>query len=170
MAWKQSECQKRGQDELATSKLKLVNDYNADMGGVDQNDALIGNYTCIRKSFKWTVKVAIHYVEHAVLNSFILYDKINPNKTCFMNFKVDVIEKIIIGVDCQNTPNMLSHPAIGRHFLEQIPRSEKKEKLQKRCQICHEEGRKERNAPLMQNCPTHLGLSPAPCLEKFHLK
>ena len=27
---------KRGQDELAPSKLKLGNDYNANMGGVDQ--------------------------------------------------------------------------------------------------------------------------------------
>ena len=65
---------KRGRDELTPSNLKLVNDYNANMGGVDRNNALISNYTCARKSFKWTVKVAIHYVEEAVLNSFILYD------------------------------------------------------------------------------------------------
>ena len=87
------------------------------MGGVDRNDTLIGNYRCIRKSFKWTVKVAIHNVEEAVMNSFILYDKINPHKMRFMDFKLDIIEKIIIGVNCQNTPNILSHPAIGRHFL-----------------------------------------------------
>ena len=87
------------------------------MGGVDRNDTLIGNYICVRKSFKWTVKVAIHNVEEAVMNSFILYDKINPHKMRFMNFKLDTIEKIIIGVNCQNTPNILSHPAIGRHFL-----------------------------------------------------
>ena len=71
---------KQGRDELASSKLNLVNDDNANVGAVDRNNALIGNYTCARKSFKWTVKVAIHYVEEAVLSSFILYDKINPNK------------------------------------------------------------------------------------------
>ena len=128
------------------------------MGGVDRNDALIGNYTCICKSFKWTVKVAIHYVEEAVLNSFILYDKINPNKTQFMNFKLDVIEKIIIGVNRQNAPNILLHPAIGRHFLEIILWSEKKEKLQKRCQICHEEGRRKETCYQCKNCSTHPGL------------
>ena len=58
----------------------------------------------------------------------------------FMNFKLDVIEKIIIRVNRQNAPTILLHPAIGRHFLELIPRSEKKEKPQKQCQICHEEG------------------------------
>ena len=117
---------KRGRDELAASKLKLVNNYNTNMGGFDRNDALIGNYTCVRKSFKWTVKVAMHYVEEAVLNSFILYDKINLSKMRFMNFKLDVIEKIIIGVNRQNAPNILLHPAIGRHFLELIPRSERR--------------------------------------------
>ena len=158
---------KRGRDELASSKLKLVNDYNANMGGADQNDALIGNYICIRKSFKWTVKVAIHYVEEAVLNFFILYDKIKHNKMRFMNFKLDVIEKIIVGVNRQIAPNILSHPAIGRHFLELIPGSEKKEKPQKRCQICHEEGRRREMRYQCKNCPAHPGLCPAPCFEKY---
>ena len=108
---------KRERDELAPSKLKLVNDYNANMGGVDRDDALIDNYTCVRKSFKWTVKVTIHYNEEAVLNSFILYDKINPNKMRFKDFKLDDIEKIIIGVNRQNTPIILLHPVIGRDFL-----------------------------------------------------
>ena len=161
---------KQGQDELALSKLKLIKDYNTNMGGVGWNNALIGNYTCLRESFKWTVKVAIHYVEEAVLNSFILYDKINPNKMQFMNFKLDVIEKIIIGVNRQNAPNILSHPAIRRHFLELTPWSEKKEKPQKQCQICHEEGQRKEMCYQCKNCLTHPGLCPAPCFEKFHLK
>ena len=115
-------------------------------------------------------KIAIHYVEKAVLNSFILYDKINPNKMRFMNFKLDVTEKIIIGVNRQNTPDILSHPAIGKHFLELIPQSEKKEKPQKRCQTCHEEGRRKETRYQCKICPTHPGLCPAPCFEKFHSK
>ena len=35
---------KRERDNLALSKLKLVNDFNANMGGVDRDDAPIGNY------------------------------------------------------------------------------------------------------------------------------
>ena len=73
---------KWGRDELAPSKLKLVN-YIANMGG---DDALIGNCTCVPKSFKWTVKVAIHFAVETVLNSFILYNKINPNKIRFSEF------------------------------------------------------------------------------------
>ena len=150
---------KQGRDELASSKLNLVNDDNANVGAVDPNNALIGNYTCARKSFKWTVKVAIHYVEEAVLNSFILYNKINPNKMRFMNFKLDVIEKIIIGVNRQNAPNILFHPAIGRHFLELIPRSGKKDNPQKQCQICHEEGGRKERRYQCKKCSIHPGFS-----------
>ena len=66
---------KRGRDELSPSKLSLVNDYKKCMGGVDQNDALIGNYTYVRKTFKWTVKLVMHFIEEAVPNAFILFDK-----------------------------------------------------------------------------------------------
>ena len=88
----------------------------------------------------------------------------------FINFKLYVIEKIIIGVNRQNAPNIFSHPAIGRHVSELIPRSEKKENQQKRCQIYHKEGRRKETRYQCKNCPTHPGLCPAPCFEKFHLK
>jgi len=47
---------KRGRGEVPPTKLSLINDYNKYMGGVDKNDALIGNYTCVSKTFKWRVK------------------------------------------------------------------------------------------------------------------
>ena len=69
------------------SKLKLVQDYNKNIGGVDRNDSLISNYTSVRKSLKWTTKVACHFIEEAILNVFILFNKANPGKIRFMHFK-----------------------------------------------------------------------------------
>ena len=43
------------------------------MGGVDCNSALIGNYMSVRKTYEWAIKV--HFIEEAVLNTFILYNK-----------------------------------------------------------------------------------------------
>ena len=51
---------KRGRDDLAPSKLKLVNDYNKYMGCVVRSDTFIGNYNGYHKSFGWTVKLAFH--------------------------------------------------------------------------------------------------------------
>lgn len=78
---------KRGRDDLAVSKLKLVNDYNKFMECVVRSDTLIGNYTRALKSFELAVKVAFHFIEGIVLNSFILFNKVKPGKSRFMNFK-----------------------------------------------------------------------------------
>ena len=79
---------KRGPDELAPPKLALVNDYNKFMDCDDRNNANIqvGNIRkTFRKTFRWTLKVLMHFVEEAVLNAYVLYDKINPGKCLFIN-------------------------------------------------------------------------------------
>ena len=43
-------------------KPKVIHDYNQKMGGVDKNDAIIGNYSCIRKSYQWYIKIFFHYL------------------------------------------------------------------------------------------------------------
>ena len=48
-------------------KPKVIDDYNQKMGGVDKNDAIIGNYSCIRKSCKWYVKIFFHCPEEAII-------------------------------------------------------------------------------------------------------
>ena len=74
---------KRGREETATSKLSLVNNYNKFIGGVDQNDALIGNYSSVRKMLKWTVKVVFHFIEEVFLNTYILNEKFGVKKLFF---------------------------------------------------------------------------------------
>ena len=43
-------------------KPKVIHDYNQKMGRVDKNDAIIGNYSCIRKSYQWYIKIFFHYL------------------------------------------------------------------------------------------------------------
>ena len=52
-----------------------------------KNDAMVGNYNCIRKTFKWTTKVFFHFLEKAIFNSFLLYRK-NNGKKSFWNSKL----------------------------------------------------------------------------------
>ena len=106
---------KRGREETAASKLSLVNDYHKFMGGVDRNDALIGNYSSVRKTLKWTVKVVFHFIGKAFLNGYILNKKFGVKKMRFLSFKLEIIESII-------TKNQLpelqiyEHPKLGRHY------------------------------------------------------
>ena len=57
------------------------------MGGVDKNNAMGGNYSCIRKTYKWTTNVFFHFLE-AIFNSFLLYSKNNGKKQGFWNSKL----------------------------------------------------------------------------------
>ena len=82
---------KQGEDII---KPVLVNHYNRFIGGIDRNDAMIGNYSSVRKSMKWTTKVAFHFIEEAVLNSFILFNKVIGKKR-FLQFKLLLIRQML---------------------------------------------------------------------------
>ena len=56
-------------DGNVVRKLKLVDDCNKFMGGVDRN----GTYSAVRKSMKWTKKVAFHFIEEGLINAHIQY-------------------------------------------------------------------------------------------------
>ena len=103
------------------------------MGGADRNDALIGNYSSVRKTLKWTVKVVFHFIEEAFLNAYILNEKFGVKKA-FFGFWIRNYHNII-------TKNQLpelqiyEHPKLGRHYVELIPPTEKKATSQKRCAV-----------------------------------
>ena len=47
---------KSDKDRRSVKMLRLVSDYNKHMGGIDKNNATVGNYSCDRKSYKWTTE------------------------------------------------------------------------------------------------------------------
>ena len=92
----------------------LVKHCNRFMGGTDRNNAIIGNYSSIRKSMKLTTKVAFHFIEEAVLNSFILFDKVIGKKH-FLQFKLLLIRQMLGDVTMEQ--NFQSLPNVGWPFL-----------------------------------------------------
>ena len=137
-----SNTSKKNKDSEIVSKLKLVQYYNKNMGGVDRNDALIGNYTSVRKSLKLTTKVAFRFIEEAILNTFILFNKANPAKIRFMHFELNIIKSII----SRSQPSAPSYnlPLVGRHFLQLIPPTAAKSNPQKNveCAVEKESGKR----------------------------
>ena len=161
-----SNTNKKNKDGKVFSKLKLVQDYNKNMGGVYWNDALVGNYTSIRKSLKWTTKVAFHFIEEAVSNAFVLFNKANPGKIRFMHFKLNIIKSII----SRSQPSAPSYnlPLVGRHFLQLILPTAAKSNPQKKCRMCCEKGVQKEICYQCRNCFDHPDLCPAPCFEEYY--
>lgn len=137
-------------------KLQLINDYNKYMGGVDRNDELLGTYCCVRKSMKWTKKVAFHFIEEGVLNAHILYKKSGGRKP-LLKFK----STEAVAPDATNRYS-------GRHFPEVIPPTPNKQNPQKRCQVCWGQGRRKESRYQCGQCDTHPGLCAAPCFRIYH--
>ena len=75
-------------------RLRVVNDYNKNMGGVDKNDMMINNYSCVRKTYKWTNKMFFHFFEEAVFNTFVIQKKKGSTKR-FLDHKLELIRAIL---------------------------------------------------------------------------
>lgn len=62
----------------------LVWYYNKNIVGIDNNDAMVGTYSGVGKSYKWTTKVFVHFI-----------DKGGGRKR-FLQFKLNLIQKLIL--------------------------------------------------------------------------
>ena len=122
-------------------KLKLIDDYNRYMGDVDRNDEMIGTYSCVRKSMKWTKTVAFHFIEEGILNGHILFKKEGGTKQLF-RFKLDCINNLFATFASEPTAPEASDRFLGRHFPELIPPTNSKQNPQKRCGV-YQSGQKE---------------------------
>ena len=110
----------------------------------------------------------MHFIEEAVLDAFILYDKTYPKKMRFMNFKMAVIESTITRANLSTDSDVYELPTIGRHFLELVPPTEKKQSPTKRCVECTKRGIRKEGRYQCKNCSNHPGLCPAPCFKNHH--
>ena len=104
------------------------------MGGVDQNDAQLEHYSPLRKSYKWTTKVFVHYFDEATFNSFIIHKKIG-GKVRFLDFKLLIINGLLQPARV-NIGETKVHK--GAHHPEVIPPNDKKEKPQEMCRLSPE--------------------------------
>ncbi|XP_026741886.1 piggyBac transposable element-derived protein 2-like [Trichoplusia ni] len=66
---------KSKKERVAIPCPKVIKEYNAHMGGVDLLDSFIGRYHITMKSRKWTMRLFYHFLDLAVINSWVMFKK-----------------------------------------------------------------------------------------------
>lgn len=80
----------------------IVMEYNKNMGGVDICDQMMECYRTWLKSKKWTLKVALHFLDLSVVNSWMEYrlncrSKSMPRKSVkdLLSFRLEIAEALL---------------------------------------------------------------------------
>ena len=148
-------------------------EYNQNMGGVDKQDQFLQPYSAARKSMKWYKKLAVHLIQVALLNAFILKKKTDVNLT-FERFQHDVIADLIFSdgdEDCSNEAKQETLARLtGRHFPELLVPTETWTKPQARCRVCSKKQIRRDVKTICPTCPDKPGLCTSPCFKLWHTK
>jgi hypothetical protein len=74
-------------------KSLCISQYNMFMKGVDRANQYLTYYSLLRKTVKWTNKVALWLMNCALFNSFLVYKNLNPgSKLKYKEFLAQVVK------------------------------------------------------------------------------
>ena len=62
-----------GNERKSIYKPTAIENYNINMGDVDNGDQIISSINCVRKTHVWFKKIALHLILRCLINSWLLY-------------------------------------------------------------------------------------------------
>lgn len=162
--------------------------YNKNMGGVDLLNQLMEVYRTWFKTKKWTLKVIIHFLDLAVVNSFFQYRrdcrilKISKKNTMdLLKFRMDLAEVLMdgpVGDRLQNVPFSGFQEKKPQNWRAPIPGEDKRTDGYDHWPVvdslttaraCRLRGCKSRSRVRCEKCNLYLCLTKEKnCFKKFH--
>ncbi|KAM9311500.1 piggyBac transposable element-derived protein 4-like [Gastrophryne carolinensis] len=111
--------------QTPAQKPRCIRDYNKFMGGVDKTDQILTFYNAIRKSRAWYKKVAIHLVQLATYNSFVVFKAAVPGSNLtFVKYQQQLLSALLFS-DAEEIPEVSGNDdevrLIGKHFIKCVP-------------------------------------------------
>jgi hypothetical protein len=160
-------------NKYGQSKLKPlpISEYNKFMSGIDQQDQIMSYYPCERKTLRWYKKIAIHFLQIALLNSFLLYCK-NVKKISYYDFRISVINSLISSnKDTISDTIRLPYSLLPqKHLPIKVDKNRKNRYICKRCRICAAKGKRTETIYYCNKCEDQPGLCLELCFEEYHSK
>lgn len=159
---------------------EIIKDYNSNMGFVDKADMLKTTYEIDRKSRKWWPRILWHFVDVAIVNSFIIYKERCTESTLILkDFRLAIVTGLVGATS--ETPHR------GRPSCEMpVSRFKPNISLEKRwdraahmpihfnsrrCALCSSKTEQHRTRWSCSTCEVGLCLNDKKnCFERFHKK
>ena len=84
------------------TKPQMVLAYNKGKSPIDTSDQMASYNTTLMRTVKWYHKVVIELIFGTILNSLVLYNKVNITKWSFTKFKEHIVNDLIKKDDIEN--------------------------------------------------------------------
>ncbi|CAM4839274.1 unnamed protein product [Rotaria magnacalcarata] len=169
-------------------KPNSIIDYNKNMGGVDLSDSALHHTYIARKTYRWFVKLALHFFTRLLFNSYIMYKEVQSNISLddfLMSYVCETMEETgtarKLVRDFSQKPKRSSSqlsldrspkvtPKVIQHFASKTDvDSQSNRHKQKRCIFCHMNKVRKMTIYQCRTCDGQSGFCFPECFEKFHL-
>ena len=131
-------------------KPNIVERYNRHKGNVDNSDRMSSSYSMSRRTFKWTTKLFLYFLDLTVLNSWILLSSCGAKYT-HRDFRLLLVRNLIEEAGKSQdrpTPRLVGRPSSGaKNVLRLASRHNKywpAKSTQLRCRLCSSRGQRKR--------------------------
>ena len=157
----------RGGERISIRKSSSMMDYNTSMGGVDRADQVLHSYDATRKSYRWFLKVGVHFIQRLCLNAFIVYRNYG-GKQSFEKYLLSCSKFLTQAENSTSSVPVLGKRSSEQHFPSKIEPRGHIPCPTKRCRVCYSNGKNKRSSYVCDKCPGNPGLCSSPCFELFH--
>lgn len=162
------------------TKPDVVIDYTKHMGAVDRSDHFISNYQFMRKTKKWYRKIFFWLLEVAIVNSYLLYCKIQKDNgrrpQTHEEFRESLVEDLV-----SEKANQRREFRRARRAREPAPEGPAGERLQgrhfqyqgntrRRCVVCYKKGLRRDTPYYCKTCTSKPAIHVGECFEAYHTK
>ncbi|XP_071996111.1 protein lin-9 homolog isoform X2 [Engystomops pustulosus] len=165
-------CAPKLEGSTETPRPVCIEEYNKYIRGAGLSDQVLRPYSAMRHLRGWHKKLAIHIVQTALYNAFVLSRYAGHSGT-FLEFEEVVIKSLLFGNHERKRPTVsFGSDSIrvvpGQHFPGEVPQTRKKGRSQKRCRVCSKKGVRKETIYQCDTCPVKPGLCMKKCFRIYH--
>ncbi|CAI6355118.1 unnamed protein product [Macrosiphum euphorbiae] len=150
--------------------------YNNNMNNVDVFDQLKAAYGMNRKSRKWWHRLFFHFIDMAIVNSFILHQQLKLEKISLKDFRRRVVDGLLAPNQLQTKKKIqsiqVSHhkPHVAPEVRFESSAHQPTRGTLRRYALCSTKAKQKRTEWLCETCNIPLCLGKKNCFSLYHKK